>query len=282
MRFTVSSLRHYPAPARIIIFTGILLLLWLPIALPVHVLVGDRNTATILTLVVLYSEFIWLIQYWGRRVHQQPRILWHYGLELSRRIGVELLAGLGLGAVSVLTLYGFQSVLGWLEWGEPAVGLWRVILEGLLVALGVGFAEELLFRGWLLDELQRDYVPTVALWTNAILFATLHLRLQTFPAYVVLGASLVWAKGSFSEIRLGEQHDLPKETRRERLGLPIGLHAGLVWGNYIIEVARLVEPTNRFPGWVTGIDRNPLAGMVGLLFLAALAFGLWQFAKRQR
>jgi hypothetical protein len=157
--------------------------------------------------------------------------------------------------------------LGWLRWQQPAIFLPQLILEGLVVALGYGLAEELLFRGWLLDELQRDYRPGVALWTNALIFAMLHFIkplaeivriLPQFPALVLLGLTLVWAK------RCGNG----------RLGLPIGLHAGLICGYYIINVGQLVKYSGRVSEWIVGVDRNPLAGMMGLLFLGAIALGM--------
>lgn len=133
------------------------------------------------------------------------------------------------------------------------------------MALGVGFAEELLFRGWLLDELQRDYSPRTSLWINSCLFALLHFikplkeLLRTWPQFsglLLLGLTLVWAKRS----------------TKGRLGLPIGIHAGLVWGNYIINVGQLVQYSGQIPDWITGVDRNPLAGVMGLLFLGVMAF----------
>lgn len=60
------------------------------------------------------------------------------------------------------------------------------------------------------------------------------------------------------------------------LGYPIGLHAGLIWGYYIVNVGGLSEYTGRVPEWVTGIDKNPLAGLMGLILLGAIAS---QFAK---
>lgn len=251
-----------------------LLLLWLPFALPMYRFIPDQNLAGILALLVLYSEFIWLVGVWGRRVYRQPQLLWQYGLEFSPRIGLELLCGLGTGLLSILLLFGIEGALGWLVWNVPTMPLLRVFLEGLLVAISIGLAEELFFRGWLLDELQRDYVPSVSLWGSAIVFAAVHLRLMTFPALVLLGVALVWAKRAFSELHIGR--------RRERLGLPIGLHAGLVWGYYLINVGQLVTYTNRVPTWVTGWEQNPLAGLMGLILLSGLAIGMWQFTQRQR
>ena len=79
----------------------------------------------------------------------------------------------------------------------------RNLLEGLLVGIGVGLAEELIFRGWLLFEFDPDYAAPVALWVNAGIFAIAHyLRplseiIKTWPQFVglcLLGAALVWAR----------------------------------------------------------------------------------------
>ncbi|MDX2228113.1 MAG: type II CAAX endopeptidase family protein [Leptolyngbyaceae cyanobacterium bins.349] len=249
----------------------ILLLLWAPIALPLHWLIRDRNLANIVTLLILYVQFIWLVRHWGQQVHHQHQVLRSYGLELSRQNGLYVLRGLGIGLGSVVGLLSFETVMGWIQWQPPAWVTLRILVEGLLVSLALGFAEELLFRGWMLDELQRDYAPVLALWTNAILFAALHLRLVTFPALLLLGVALVWAKRSHTETRLGKRYQL--------LGLPIGLHAGLVWGNYIVEVGKLVTYGDRVPAWITGIDQNPLAGLVGIVFLGLLAVGMWRYTK---
>ena len=251
----------------------LLLLLWAPIAIPLHWLIRDRNLANILTLLILYAQFLWLVRRWGQQVHHQHQILRHYGLELSRQNGLYVLRGLGIGCSSVLLLLGFETILGWIQWQSPSLATLRIVLEGLIVALALGFAEELLFRGWMLDELQRDYAPVAALWANAILFAALHLRLWTFPALVLLGVALVWAKRSHYETRLGKRFQL--------LGLPIGLHAGLVWSNYIVEVGQLIQYRDRVPTWVTGIDRNPLAGVMGVLLLGILALVMWRYAMMQ-
>ncbi len=274
MRLALANLSRYPAPARIGVFLLILALVWLPIALPIGWLIKDSNTTSIVTIPILYGEFLLLVRVWGRWVHHQPNLLWRYGLEFSRRLGLELLSGLAIGSISLFTLFATQGALGWVVWQPLPSELGRVALEGLIVALGFGFAEELLFRGWLLDELQRDYPPGVALWADATVFALVHgLKLQ-FPALLLLGVTLIWAKRS----RFQWEHTL----RRERLGLPMGLHAGLIWGYYIVNVGQLVQYAHRVPEWVTGIDRNPLAGMMGLLFMSLLAIGLWQFARTQR
>ncbi|WP_041233856.1 CPBP family intramembrane glutamic endopeptidase [Cylindrospermum stagnale] len=266
MKINLPQLAQRPAPFRLGCFISCLLLLWLPLAAPIYLLVNDANLVSILTMVLLYAEFIFLLRIWGKKVYQQPQILQHYGLEFTRQNGVDLLRGLAMGTITVLILFGVEGYLGWLVWQQPKVFLFKIILEGLLVSLGVGFAEELFFRGWLLDELQRDYSPGVAQWIDAILFAVAHFikplaaiihTLPQFPTLVLLGLTQVWGK----------------RWRRGRLGLPIGLHGGLVWGYYIVNVGELITYSQQVPDWVTGVNKNPLQGLIGVLFMSGLA--LW-------
>ncbi len=271
MKINLTQLTQYPVYVRLVCFILALLFLWLPLAAPIYWFVADTNLESILTLVILYVEFIFLLHIWGKRVYQQPKIFSHYGLEFTRLNSVNLLQGLAIGLTSVLVLFGLEGVLGWLVWQLPQVFLGKIILEGLVVSLGVGFAEELLFRGWLLDELQRDYKLNIALWIDAILFAIAHFikpleaiihTLPQFPALVLLGLTQVWGK----------------RWRKGRLGLPIGLHSGLVWGYYIINVGQLTQYSRQVPDWITGVNNNPLQGVMGVLFMVGLA---WWMCNQQ-
>ncbi|MBD2419720.1 CPBP family intramembrane metalloprotease [Anabaena cylindrica FACHB-243] len=265
MKINLEQLAQYPVLVRLGCFILALLLLWLPFAAPIYLLVEDTNLESILTMVLLYVQFIFLVKLWGKRVYQQPQILTHYGLEFSRQNGVNFVQGLAIGLINILIVFGVQGLFGWLVWQQPKVFLLKIVVEGLLVGFGVGFAEELLFRGWLFDELKRDYSLILATWTDAILFAVAHFikpleaiihTLPQFPALVLLGLTQVWAKS----------------WCRGRLGLPIGLHSGLVWGYYIINVGELTKHSGVVPDWVTGVNNNPLQGVMGVLFMGVMAW----------
>ncbi|MCF2151716.1 abortive phage infection protein [Nostoc sp. KVJ20] len=258
---------HYPAPARLGIFVMALLLLWLPFAAPIYWLWGTGNTVSIITMLVLYGDFVFLLRLWGEKVHSSPHPLENYGLVRTRQNGLALLRGLCLGLISLFCLFLLEGRFGWLIWQQTPQFLPKTILEGLIVALGVGLAEELLFRGWLVDELQFDYGFKVALWTSSTIYAVLHFikpwaeilrTLPSFPGLLLLGLTLGWAR----------------QLCKGQLGFAIGLHAGLVWGYYIINVGDLLLYTGQVPVWITGIDRNPLAGAMGLLFISFIALGL--------
>lgn len=242
-----------------------LILIWLPLAIPIYLLFSqDPNLVTILTMGLLFIEFLLSIQTWGKYIDREANNLGKFGLVWTRKNGIELINGLAIGFCFCLSLFVLEAILGWVEFNTPSFLLVRIVLEGLLSALGIALAEELFFRGWILEELQRDYPQKTTAWIDAAIFAVAHFikpltevlrTLITFPALFLLGLTLVWAKWKHNN----------------RLGISIGLHGGLVWGYYILNVGQLYKYSDRVPEWVTGIDGNPIAGIMGLSFLSILA-----------
>ncbi|MEL6493707.1 MAG: type II CAAX endopeptidase family protein [Cyanobacteria bacterium J06623_7] len=271
----LKKISTYTAPVRLIIFVGALSVLWLPLALPIYWLLReDSNLVSILTMALLFIELLFLWRWWGNFIHDERQIFQKFGLVNSRRNATEFIRGLAIGFCLCLGLFITKVLLGWVEVSNPSVNLIRIVIEGLLSATGIALAEELLFRGWLLDELQRDYSQKACIWLTAIAYAVAHFlkpleeiirTAVTFPALVLLGIALIMAK-----YRHGD-----------RLGISIGIHAGLVWAYYIVNVGELIEYSNRVPVWITGIDGNPIAGMMGLLFLSALSGGIYGMKERK-
>ena len=274
----LQKIAEFSAPTRIVIFLNILLLVWMPLAIPIYFLVEDVNLQSIWTITLLYIEFIILVRLWGKKVYQQPHLLCDYGLIINRRNFQLFFQGLGIGLFCLFSLLILEMFLGWLVWLSPPEDLLKFIFEGLLVSVGIGFAEELLFRGWLLDELERNYQSTIVLWVSSIVYAVLHFikpieeiwrTLLQFPGLVLLGLIFVWAKRSS-----GKKLNKFTNKKEELLGFPMGIHAGLVWGYYIVNVSGLVKYDDEVGDWLIGIDGNPLMGLMGLLFLGVIAFGV--------
>jgi len=271
LKSNFAAISHRPTPIRIGLFLLMLLAMWLPLKIPIEWAVSifygaadaARNLASILTYIVLYAEFIVLVKLWGRYVYREP-LFKAYGLRQPRQNWQNFGQGFAIGLGSLLLMFVLQGILGWVQWQVPSSLFPRILFEGGVIAIAVGFVEELFFRGWLLNELEREYSPRIALGVSSLIFALVHgIRPQWF-ALVILGLILVWAK----------------RATQGRLGLSIGFHAGIVWGYYLVNVGQLVTFSNRVPAWVTGIDRNPLAGVVGILALSAIAFGMRSAALR--
>ncbi len=264
-----------PLLGRLSRFVGLLLLVWLPIAIPIYSLIEDSNTASILGTGILYVQFLILLKLWGTRVYGESRVFSYYGLDWTARNGWEFLGGL-LGAISaILVLFLVQVGLGWQQWQGPQVPLTSLVGEAVLVGVAIGIAEELLFRGWFWDELRRDYSQSRAIALNGVVFALLHF-IKPLPEI------LRTAPQFFGLVLLGVVLAQLKLRGRGRLGYPIGFHGGLVAAYYGVNVGQLWSPAEDIPTWITGIDGNPLAGVLGLLLLLAIAIASRVTTESQR
>lgn len=260
------TLADLPTPLRILSFLLVLALLWAPFALPVQWFIPDQNLVSLMTIPILYLLFLGLLQVW-----RDGRLLKRYGMRRPKAWIYEWLGGLGIGYGVVLLLFEIQGALGWLRWFNPTKPLPWVLLEGFMIAALVALAEEIFFRGWLLDELSRSYKPNTALVATSIIYAVVH-----GPRLVP--ASIQW----IALVLLGWALGMGKRITDDRLGFSAGIHGGLVWCYYVLNVGQLFQYTNKVPVWVTGFENNSLAGVVGILTMASLALTLTVVHKRQK
>jgi uncharacterized protein len=271
---------NLPAPIRILAFLLVCIIAWAPFALVIYSYLkstydlADPGTLNLLNIFVMGGlglTFIVLLPWWTKAIYDRSQAFSHLGLVRSYRNFWGLLQGWSIGFASLLLLYLVQGWLGWLTWQPVAIPWLDLIGGGLLSSLGVGFAEELVFRGWMLDELETDYSKLVALWSNALIFAALHfgdllkiiLGWPHFLGLTILGMLLV----------------LAKRSQKNLLGIAIGLHAGLIGVIYLIDVGKMVKYTNKVPEWTTGIGGHPSAGILGIFALVVL---LGYFARLNR
>lgn len=243
--------------------------LWLPVAIVCATLVDWRPPKPLAAeqkLPLLAS--LYLIA---------PLVLWRaswvvgesfsdYGFAWTPWILSSLVSGFGLGVLSLVVLFGIQTVLGWVSW-QLASGrqLASVLLPTLLLALWISGTEELVFRGFLLTQLQKDYPVGMAAALSSLIFALLHLiwdRLETIPQLPglwLMGMVLVlarWVDGG-------------------SLGLAWGLHTGWVWAIASLDSAGLITYTGVGSESLTGKNGKPLAGAAGIICLLATSGFLW-------
>jgi len=136
--------------------------------------------------------------------------------------------------------------------------------NALTLGAGVGFAEELLFRGWLLGELEPQIGARRALGLQAALFALVHpwYRLGGLDAVALLGGLVL----------LGIALALQRRADHGVLWGAIGLHGGLV-GGWLALQAGLLQLSPCAPVWLIGpggAGADPIGGLLGWLGLGAL------------
>ncbi len=173
-----------------------------------------------------------------------------------------LLAGLALGLAAVGVHRLLLAAGGW--WAVPVISA-RAFLEALGVALLLAFGEEVLFRGYLFGVLREELGrPGAYLAANA-LFAVVHLlRPGSLPFKLACGLGLFLVGVLLCQLA----------EVAGTLWPAIGLHAGWI-------VMVVLEPPGRMvSGWLSGLEGDPAAGVLGwLLILVLVALVRWSGAS---
>jgi len=255
------SLMTSTALVKVAIFFVAWVVLWLPLAIPIAIflkwhpdkpLAAEQKLPLLATLYLIAPLILWGAS-WVDRVSFS-----NYGLEWKFTVLKSLGMGLGLGVLSLIIVFLGQWRLGWIEWHlENLPQLTQIFLPILFLGLGIGAIEELIFRGFLLNTLAKDYSVWIAAAISSIIFALLHLvweqqeTLPQLPGLWLMGMVLV----------------LARQVDGGSLGLAWGLHTGWIWGLTCLDTAALLSYTDQGPIWMTGLGKKPLAGVAGIFCL---------------
>jgi len=248
---------------------------WLPLALGCAIALKWRPSQPITTgqklplLASLYA-IAPLILWQASRILAVPLIDW--GFTWNWHLLISIGGGFVIGAIGITSLFAGQIALGWVKWqqqarqkqpGQIASG----VLLTLLLAMWISGTEELIFRGFVFTQLERDFNLGWAAAISSLIFALLHLvweQKETFPQLPGL-----WLMGMVLV--------LARWVDKGSLGLAWGLHAGWVWAIASLDTLQVITYTGNAAEWVAGKYGKPLAGLVGLLFLLATGTIIWLY-----
>ena len=175
----------------------------------------------------------------------------------------DLWLGVRLG---VLTLAALMMVLWWCGVWHIALNpdhqkLWRALGSCVPSALLVGCMEELVFRGYLLRTLLREYSVNASVGLTSAVYALAHLA-KPIALWPSMWTDLVglWLFGAILAYAV---------LRTQALYLSIGLHASLV---YLVKIQKhLIEFDPGAFRWLFGNQRL-LTGVLGWVALGALGW----------
>ena len=145
----------------------------------------------------------------------------------------------------------------------------EVIKQTLFYILGLGFAEELFFRGWLFEELKIQFGTKPAMISQALLYSLIHyISDNTF--WNIIGLRLGW-------FLLGILLSLIRRKDKGSLWKCIGIHGGLVGIWYFINEVFIkisVQAPSYLVGPFTDNLSNPLGSLcgIGLLLILCIFF----------
>ena len=268
-----------PAWLATVLFIPLLYALGWIAAVPFTLLGLSAHQVSLTGTVLSFVLFLLVMPRWAALRWSEPRPWRRLGL-IARRPGTRMdhVSSLGIGLLMSIALIGLiVSLLVF-----TGNGSWRgnleiqAILNCLLLALGVGFAEELIFRAWLWEELTKMLGTRGGLVGQAAIFSLVHTRFNLgFGPMLGLLTGLFLLGLILALLRLRDQGSL--------WGC-IGLHGGLVGGWFLAHQNLLMIDPNA-PMWLVGPggqNANPLGGMVAILSLTAIGAKLLQQTETSR
>jgi len=239
---------------------------WLA-AVPLTLLGLPTDQLSLTGTVLSFVLFLLVMPRWAALRWSEPRPWAALGIRGAKpqeqpAPAAALLKGLLIAAGLLMVITSVVLIDGSGNWrGEVDA---TQLTNAVLLCLGVGFAEELIFRSWLWTELQEMIGSRRAALAQASIFSLVHTRFN-----LGLGAMGGLLIGLFL---LGMVLARQRQSDRGSLWGCIGLHGGLVAGWFLLQNG-LLQLSPNAPPWLVGPgghSPNPLGGLIGILSLLIL------------
>ncbi|KAJ4958101.1 hypothetical protein NE237_025212 [Protea cynaroides] len=280
-----------PMVQRILWFVCMVLLLWSPVVVPLlPILVqgwathNPNGIAKYACIIGLYAAVLILIMLWGKRIRGYENPLEQYGLDLTSLQKLDdCLKGLMVGVMLVLSIHSVNALLGWasfywpcslpssspdaVTWLKVCGGVFVLTGQGIMAAIGIAIAEELLFRSWLPEEIAVDLGYHRAIIISGLIFSVLQRSTRAIPGLWLLSLAL-------SGIQ---------QRSNGSLSIPIGMRAGIMATNFILQKGGFLAYKGSGSLWLNGSHPfQPFSGAVGLGVSLLLAVTLYPQKPLQR
>ena len=213
-------------------------------------------------LIFLFSLPKWFEIRWGLK--NTWKLLGINNIDSNRKSILSFMRGFFLSSILISLI--IIPIIGtkWGYWiGKISPD---IFLNAILLVIGVGFAEELIFRGWLLEELKKQFGLKKAILSQALIFSIVHIGFDLpFLQMISILTGLFLLGILLSLIRLKDSNCLWGS---------VGLHGGLV-GLWFITNNGLLDISKDSPRWLVGpgtMNTNPLGGIFGISLMFILCF----------
>lgn len=268
-----------PLSYRVLGFVGMALVLWSPIVIPMLPTIVQCWTTKTLNSIVeyaciagLYVAITILVVLWGKRIRGYENPLQQYGLELTSASRVhDLCKGLVGGIMIVLCIHSVNAFLGYAQLSLPRLpspsqgalallnsygNMLFLAIRGAMTAIGIATVEELLFRSWLAEEVAADLGYYRAIVISGLAFSLSQRSLPSVPGFLLLSLALFGMK----------------QRTQGNLAAPIGMRAGIMTTNFILQTGGFLTYWPSTPLWLANAHPwHPFEGAVGLGSCAILA-----------
>ena len=197
-----------------------------------------------------------------------------YGLSRRQGGSRQLVFGLllGLGALGLMLGLGLITGQCRIALTPNHAKLYTVALGFLPGAVLVSLVEELVFRGFILQQLLSSSRGTAVVVSSA-LYSLVHLKEPTFDLGTAMQLAGLFLLGAVLSLAY---------LRTHQLYLSMGLHAALAYGARVNKL--VIEFTNSSLSWLVGTSRlvNGFAGWAALLGIGGIVFIVGPGLQRRR
>lgn len=251
-------------------------------ALPISI-ASEFISFNVNILLQLTSGLAIVVGTWAARKWIDKRSFSSLGLKIDQDWWKDLLVGIAIAAVLHALIFAAHLGTGWLTFSGFAwqtIPIEQVVLNTLGIAavfLAVGFYEELMSRGYHLQNLEDGLNTGWAVFLSSAVFGFLH----------ILNPGATWIS-SLGILAAGVFLAYPY-LRTRQLWMSVGLHIG--WNFFLgpvfgfpvsgLETPRLILHEVTGPAWFTGGAFGPEAGMSSIFAMLIGAVLVYYYTQNR-
>ena len=227
--------------------------------------ISDNNLSIIGTLIT-FVLFLSILPSWGK-IRWKTNYLWvSIGLNFDNKFKALKIffSGFIFSVLLLFILFLVSFLCGWVD-KIDYIELDQ-LLNAILLIVGIVFAEEVVFRGWLMEEMVFLFGLRKGMIFQSIIFSLAHYRSD-----IGLLALIPFFTGLFL---FGIVLTLRRTIDRGSLWGCIGLHGGLVSIWYLFDSGMVIFSINT-PYYLLGPSKNmvnPIGSLIGIVVLLITIF----------
>ena len=234
----------------------------------------SSNELSILGTIITFFLFLIILPSWGR-IRWQTNHLWlSIGLDFKNKLSALKIffSGFIFSFFLLLTFCLFLFLFGWVDRIEFIK--FSELLNAILLIFSIVFAEEIVFRGWLIEEMVLLFGLRKGIIFQSAIFSIAHFRSD-----IGLIALIPFFIGLFL---FGLVLTLRRTIDKGSLWGCIGLHGGLVGIWYLFDSGMVIFSINT-PYYLLGPSQymvNPIGSVMGIIILLIIIFSQRRFFAR--
>ena len=221
----------------------------------------SSNDLSIIGTIITFFLFLIILPSWGRSRWKTNNLWFYIGLDFKNKLLALKFFIIGLiWSAFILSIYLiFLFCCGWID-NFNFIDL-RYFLNALILVAGIVFVEEIIFRGWLLEEMVLLFGLKRGIFFQSAIFSLAHYRSD-----ISLIALITFFIGLFL---FGIVLTIRRVFDKGKLWGSIGLHGGLV-GIWYLFYSGMVTFSDDIPYYFLGPSKdmvNPIGSFLGIIIL---------------